>query len=92
MFGLPRFMEMAGVLFEIRIYLDDKAPLLRGGVLKCAVAGVCYSRCNKHTPPPLSRGESHAPFALSVNLSIINAHPSIFILFLSRAPSEDILC
>src|ERR1700744_6394878 len=47
-------MSITTVLF-ISIFL---IPLLRGGVSACVMAGVCYSR-GKHTPAPLSRGESH---------------------------------
>jgi hypothetical protein len=36
-------------------------PLLRGGGLVRVVAGGCFRYDDQHTPPPLSRGESHHP-------------------------------
>ncbi|MEO6522540.1 MAG: methyltransferase domain-containing protein [Mucilaginibacter sp.] len=38
---------------------DDTIPLSRGGAVYSAAAGVCLPNGEGHTPPPLSRGESH---------------------------------
>ncbi|MET3503775.1 hypothetical protein ABIC45_005413 [Mucilaginibacter rubeus] len=43
-----------------------------GGAVDGAAAGVCSSREEKHTPPPLSRGESHKAFAFSDGLVILS--------------------
>jgi hypothetical protein len=41
--------------------LPASVPLLRGGVVACAMAGVCHFYNYKgHTPAPLNRGASRA--------------------------------
>ena len=59
-------------------------PLSRGGGMGSALAGVCFSafslRVYKHTPPPLSRGESH------ISTAFLKRIAKIFFLYIKPPP------